>query len=121
MKDPTLMAALKRAAALRRIGEETNLTGSGEHQVSINQDDRQKHLLEKLKRRDVDDSRDLDMGFGESRFGDEEDESGPVWNDDDDGEGEKTGRKRRPKKRKGDKNNVADVLSVMESRKKASA
>ena len=75
------------------------------------------------------DDEDLDMGFGTSRFADEEDFDDSkvklsTWGDkDDDGEGQSKGgqskRKRGPKKRKGDANNAADVLRVMEARKKS--
>ncbi|KAF2835161.1 hypothetical protein M501DRAFT_989143 [Patellaria atrata CBS 101060] len=76
------------------------------------------------------DLEDLDMGFGSSRFDDAEDLEGgerlklSEWGaDDDNGEeggkgNKKGGRKRGPKKRKGDKNSAVDVLRVMESRKK---
>ncbi len=83
------------------------------------------------------DAEDLDMGFGSSRFDDvedlEEDASGKrvklsVWNSGsnkdgggggggDEGGG-KQKRKRGPKKKKGDKNSAADVLKIVEQRKK---
>ena len=122
-KDPTLMAALKRAAAIRR---------SDEGETQAHDDDResapsakQSAFLQKLKQREREDAQDVDLGFGESRFGDgDDDEDGPIYDGDEGGgEGEKKGggqqnRKRVPKKRKGDKNNVADVMGVLEGRKK---
>nr|POE76643.1 hypothetical protein CFP56_79329 [Quercus suber] len=74
------------------------------------------------------------MGFGSSRFEDEQDGDGgsgakiklSEWNGaDDDGweEGDGKGggkKKRKPKKRKGDVNNAADIMRVIEGRKKKS-
>ncbi|KAF2742723.1 hypothetical protein M011DRAFT_472037 [Sporormia fimetaria CBS 119925] len=81
------------------------------------------------------DMEDMDMGFGVSRFDDAEEmemEGEKVkfsqWKglgadeDEDEVDGKGGGpkkRKRGPKKKKGDKNNVADVLHVMERQKKA--
>jgi hypothetical protein len=70
------------------------------------------------------------MGFGSSRFEDEEDfEEKKVklsaWGGkDDDEEGDRRGegkgkRKRGPKKRKGDGNNAEDVMRVIDGRKSA--
>ncbi|KAJ4502033.1 hypothetical protein HRR83_009295 [Exophiala dermatitidis] len=112
-KDPTLLAALKRAAALKRSEEH----GGGDAPGSDpDQEAKRQQLLAKLKERDRADAMDLDLGFGESRFGDDDDEDGPVW----EGEGgsKKSGRKRGPKKRKGHKDNVKDVMAVMEGRHK---
>ena len=110
--DPAIMAALKRAALLRvdEKSKETNEHAENANTHSVD-DQRQKVLLEKLRQREADDSRDLDMGFGESRFGDDEEE---VWTED-----KKSGRKRGPKKRKGDKDNVSDVMGVLAGRQKA--
>jgi hypothetical protein len=52
----------------------------------------------------------MDMGFGSSKFGDDEDETFIEG-------GAKAGRKRGPKKRKGDKDSAGDVLGVLEERK----
>ena len=67
------------------------------------------------------------MGFGSSRFADEEDfEEKKVklseWGKGGDDDGEEVGkgkekRKRGPKKRKGDSNSAADVMKVLERRK----
>ncbi|KAK2937772.1 hypothetical protein FoTM2_000990 [Fusarium oxysporum f. sp. vasinfectum] len=112
MSDPAIMAAIKRAAALNPIKKEA-------------MEEKRRRLLQMADR----DDEDLDMGFGTSRFADEEDFDDSkvklsTWGDkDDDGEGQSKGgqskRKRGPKKRKGDANNAADVLRVMEARKKS--
>ncbi|KAK5131211.1 hypothetical protein LTR08_001236 [Meristemomyces frigidus] len=83
------------------------------------------------------DLEDMDMGFGSSRFEDEEDGGGEeggqkvklsewkgggaVWDADEKGK-EKGGnggerKKRKPKRRKGDVNSAADVMRVIEGRK----
>ncbi|KAF9765288.1 hypothetical protein IL306_002438, partial [Fusarium sp. DS 682] len=130
MSDPAIMAAIKRAAALNPIKKDK---GDAEDDDDDDQDDEaQKQAMEERRKRllqmaDRDDE-DLDMGFGTSRFADEEDfDDSKVklsnWGGkDDDGDWESRGqskRKRGPKKRKGDVNNAADVLRVMEARKKS--
>ena len=119
-KDPTLVAAIKRAANIRQSQESASANGGALTEGVEDQDPaklfKSKQFLENLKKRDREDAGDVDLGFGESRFGDEDDEDGPVWGD---GEGEKkAGRKRGPKKRKGNKDDVSDVLGVLEGRKK---
>ncbi|PGH13006.1 hypothetical protein AJ80_06490 [Polytolypa hystricis UAMH7299] len=106
ISDPTILAALKRAAAI----------GDGADRADSNPDaeKRQKNFLEEARRREMQDSMDMDLGFGGSRFADDEDEEG-VW-DERGGVGNK--RKRGPKKRKGDKENADDVMRVLEGRKK---
>ncbi|RDA96081.1 hypothetical protein CP533_5867 [Ophiocordyceps camponoti-saundersi (nom. inval.)] len=120
--DPALMAAIKRAAALRRIEEER---AEDEVQEETETMEERRRKLEQMRERDDD---DLDMGFGTSRFEDEEDEEGrpvklSVWGNGDDekqgGRGGQSKRKRGPKKRKGDGNSAADVLRVMEQRKQS--
>lgn len=111
MQDPTLMAALKRAAALRQNEDET----TAEARTDPNETEKSRQFLEKLKERERQDARDLDLGFGGSRYGDDDDEDGPIYEDGDEAEGKK--RKRGPKKRKGNKDNVADVMSVLGARK----
>jgi hypothetical protein len=109
IKDPTIMAALKRAAALRQDSP----SAEGESpEASL----RHKKFLEEARRRDAMDAADLDMGFGGSRLEDDEDEE-TVLHDFDDERGVKK-RKRGPKKRKGDKDSVNDVMRVLEGRKK---
>ena len=131
-KDPTLMAALKRAAAIRHSDEDNNKDHANENTAENDEQGnassaKNTAFLEKLKQREREDARDMDFGFGESRFGDDDDEDGPLDEYVGEGEGEhgkeggqKQQRKRAPKKRKGDKNNVADVMSVLEGRKKVS-
>ncbi|KAJ5368677.1 uncharacterized protein N7496_008437 [Penicillium cataractarum] len=112
-KDPTILAALKRAAALRQ-------TSPSEEDPDISADAslRQKKFLEEARRRDAMDAADMDMGFGGSRIEDgEDDDEGPLL----DFEGQQRGgnkRKRGPKKRKGDKDSADDVMRVLEGRKK---
>ncbi|CAM1506746.1 Fc.00g063870.m01.CDS01 [Cosmosporella sp. VM-42] len=128
MSDPAIMAAFKRAAAMNPIAREKGDSGDEDEDEDTDKakamEERRKKLLQLADRDDA----DLDMGFGTSRFEDEEDfEDSKIklstWGDEgDDGAGKSNGarRKRGPKKRKGDANNAADVLRVMEQRKKAS-
>ena len=112
-KDPTLMAAFKRAANLSQTSPST------EHDDEEPLDDgtsrRSKNFLEEVRRREAQDAMDMDMGFGGSRVGDEEDEEAvPLEN-------ERRGgnqRKRGPKKKKGNKDSASDVLRVLDGRKK---
>ncbi len=107
--DAAMVAALKRAAAISR-GQE--IAGEGDPEVDTTP--RGKDFLEKLRKREMEDAADLDLGFGGSRFGDE-DEEAPIWN----GEGgQKSERKRGPKKRKANKDEVRDVMAVLERSKK---
>ncbi|KAF4455053.1 hypothetical protein F53441_2492 [Fusarium austroafricanum] len=131
MSDPAIMAAIKRAAALNPIKKDKDDTEDDDEDDQDDEarkkamEERRKKLLQMADR----DDEDLDMGFGTSRFADEEDfDDSKVklsnWGDkDDDGEGQSRSgqpkRKRGPKKRKGDANNAADVLRVMEARKKS--
>ncbi|OAL25017.1 hypothetical protein AYO20_10551 [Fonsecaea nubica] len=114
LKDPTLLSALKRAAGLRKTEE----TG-GESAVQSDPDKaaRQQQLLARLRERDRADAADLDLGFGESRIADEDDDDEAGW-DEGGGSAKKSGRKRGPKKRKGDKDNVSDVMAVLQGREK---
>lgn len=114
--DPTILAALKKAS---QIGGQVKEAKSEEDAA------REKKLQKMLQSQDRD-ADDIDMGFGSSRFADEEDFGDEKiklsnWGGDDDGtEGGHDGkakRKRGPKKRKGDVNSAADVLKVMERRK----
>jgi hypothetical protein len=119
MSDPAITAALKRAAEVRiPARNETESDGAALAATEGHDVDRllrRKQFLETLKKREREDAMDMDLGFGESRFGDEEDEDGPTW----DGEesGKKRGRKRGPKKRKGDKDSINDVMGVLAGRK----
>lgn len=121
MADPAIMAAIKKAAALNPIsrGEQ----GDEEDKEAKALEERRRKMLQSNDR----DDDDIDMGFGTSRFEDEEDFEDKktklsVWGRDDGEDGESGAgpakRKRGPKKRKGDANNADDVLRVMEERKK---
>lgn len=107
--DPSLLAAFKRAAALRQADEKKDDQG-GDKDSNHGQ-----RFLEEMRRREAQDAMDMDMGFGGSRVEDDEEEEPVVL----EGEGGSRGnkRKRGPKKRKGDKDNVSDVMKVMEARK----
>ncbi|KAJ9315098.1 hypothetical protein DTO271D3_4551 [Paecilomyces variotii] len=109
--DPTIMAALKRAAQLRQAAESEEV--AGEEDADAETLARRKKFLEEAKRREAQDAMDMDYGFGSSRIEDEEDEEGPTWE-------ERGGnkRKRGPKKRKGNKDSAADVLRVLDARSK---
>ncbi|EKV13306.1 RED-like, N-terminal [Penicillium digitatum] len=112
-KDPTILAALKRAAALRQTSPSAE--GEGD-QPSDTAALRHKRFIEEARHRDAMDAADMDMGFGGSRNEDAEEEDGPLLDFDDERGGKK--RKRGPKKKKGDKDSVADVMRVVEGRKK---
>lgn len=118
--DPSVLAALKKAKTLNAAAQ------SEEEQKEAERQERLKKMLASADR----DAEDMDMGFGTNRMEDEEDlEDGEKiklskWGDDDDeddgqGRGGKSKRKRGPKKRKGDGNNIADVMKVLEKRKAA--
>ncbi|KAE8353614.1 hypothetical protein BDV28DRAFT_147921 [Aspergillus coremiiformis] len=112
-KDPTLLAALKRAAALRRASPSAEADiGDGEEDVDSETLLRRKKFLEEARRREQLDAMDMDLGFGSSRVEDDEDEEVIL----EEARGGKK-RKRGPKK-KGDKNSVSDVMRVLEGRKK---
>ncbi|PVH74962.1 hypothetical protein DL98DRAFT_499000 [Cadophora sp. DSE1049] len=117
LSDPTILAALRKASSLNLPSSEPSNAEEAAKEA------RRKKMLE----RDDRDSQDMDMGFGSSRFADEEDfeekkvklsEWGKGGDDDgEDGEKGKEKRKRGPKKRKGDSNSAADVIKVLERRK----
>lgn len=128
MSDPAIMAAIKRAAALRprdKAGSDDDGSNSDDDEAAKKRradEARRKKLLQNVDR----DAEDMDMGFGTSRYEDEEDFDDrdiklSAWGNDDDGEeggGGGGGKKRkRNRKRKGDVNSAADVLRVMEQRK----
>lgn len=131
MSDPALMAAIKRAATLRQIpgdgGSDSDSEANAQKAERKAREERHRKMLANNDR----DAEDMDMGFGTSRFQDEEDFDDSKtklsnWGDTDmagdeagDNGGGKSKRKRAPKKRKGDVNNADDVLRVMEARKKA--
>ncbi|KAH8814921.1 hypothetical protein F5884DRAFT_693532 [Xylogone sp. PMI_703] len=116
--DPTILAALKKASTLDPF------TKAPETEEEAAKEAKRRKMLQQDDR----DAQDMDMGFGSSRFEDEEDfEDKKIklshWggNDDaDNGRGDGKGkRKRGPKKRKGNVNSAADVLKVLERRKAA--
>ncbi|KAJ4421984.1 hypothetical protein N0V82_003380 [Gnomoniopsis sp. IMI 355080] len=120
LNDPSVLAALKKAKTLNAQ------TKSEEQQKEAEREARLKKMLASADRDDA----DLDMGFGTNRMDDEEDmeDDGKIklsaWGGDDDddergGGGGKAKRKRGGKKRKGDGNNIADVMKVLEQRKGA--
>lgn len=113
-KDPTLLAALKRAAALRQ-SEEAGATDADAGDVDDETVLRRKKFLEEARRREALDAMDMDMGFGGSRNDDDEEDEEVVLETE--GRGGKK-RKRGPKKKKGDKDSVTDVMRVLEGRKK---
>ncbi|GKZ17370.1 hypothetical protein AbraIFM66951_010734 [Aspergillus brasiliensis] len=113
-KDPTLLAALKRAAALRQ-SEEAGTADADAGDVDDETALRRKRFLEEARRREALDAMDMDMGFGGSRNDDDEDDEEVVLENE--GRGGKK-RKRGPKKKKGDKDSVTDVMRVLEGRKK---
>lgn len=121
LNDPSVLAALKKAKTLNAAAK------SEEEQKEAERKERLQKMLANSER----DAQDMDMGFGTNRLEDEEDleDDGKVklskWGDGDDGDddgqgrGGKSKRKRGPKKRKGDGNNIADVMKVLEQRKAA--
>lgn len=119
LEDPTIQAALKRAANIQ--AKSADVPQDAEESEKLQ---KRKRLLENHDR----DAEDMDLGFGGSRLADDEDfEDGKrvklsVWGEEqlgdrDGGKGGKQARKRGSKKRKGDVNNAADVLKVIERRK----
>lgn len=122
MSDPAIAAAFKRAASLKAIQQPSD----EDDEEARAKAERHRKMLQNVDR----DAEDMDMGFGMSRFEDEADlddskvELSEWGNEGDDkdikegGDG-KTKRKRGGKKRKGDANNVADVMRVLEQRKTA--
>lgn len=118
MNDPSVLAALKKAKTLNAA------TTSEEEQKEAERQERLKKMMASADR----DAEDMDLGFGTNRLADEEElaDDGKTrlskWGEDDDGEGGGGGRskrKRGPKKKKGDVNNAADVMKVLEKRKAA--
>ncbi|KAL2012046.1 hypothetical protein VTN00DRAFT_4764 [Thermoascus crustaceus] len=110
--DPTILEALKRAAKLRQASPSAELAEEAAEDEDVDPETllRRKKFLEEARRREVLDNMDMDLGFGSSRIEDEEDDEYIEARG-----GQK--RKRGPKKRKGDKENVADVMRVLERRK----
>ncbi|EZF21878.1 hypothetical protein H112_05052 [Trichophyton rubrum D6] len=107
MSDPTIREALRKAATIRT---QEPISDDDTNDVDKRSAEKQKSFLEEAKRREMEDALDMDMGFGDSRFGeDDEEEFLPRGSS-------QNKRKRGPKKKKGDKNNVSDVLSILQGR-----
>lgn len=130
--DANFLAAIKKASALSNVSFSLGDSNDGE-----DSEDKAAREAKAKKRaamlagndRDLD---DMDLGFGSSRYGDDEDgeEGGSKiklseWKgtgaaDDDEGDDGKGGeKKKRSRKRKGDKNSAKDVLGVLERRKES--
>lgn len=121
---------LTKAAKLDTPNEEEDSVGSDEESRKEQEARRQKHArMLAQKDRDLE---DMEMGFGSSRFEDEEDaeSDGKVrlsqWKDradcdggwdEEGGKSKASKNKRRAKRRKGDVNNAADIMRVIEARK----
>ena len=119
LTDPTILAALKKASTLNPLSAHDSAAEGEEEAAKLT---RRRKMLEAHDR----DAEDMDLGFGSSRFGDEEEAEGKkvklsVWGKEDGKEGRssegKAPRKRGPKKRKGDANSATDVLKVLERRR----
>jgi hypothetical protein len=127
MSDPAIMAAIKRAAALKAADRKDDDDEDDDDEAKKDSKALEEKRRKLLQANDRDDY-DLDMGFGTSRFEDEEDLGDEKvklskWGDEDDGEGSRGGksqRKKRPRKRKGDANNASDIMRVIEQRKQSS-
>ena len=120
LTDPTILAALRKASKLNPVA-----TSNGDLETTDDEETRiARRRQELLSTRDRD-AEDLDMGFGSSRFEDEDMDDRKVtlsvWGREEDGGDVGAGggkkRKRGPKKKKGDVNSAADVLKAMERRK----
>ncbi|KAI9739108.1 MAG: hypothetical protein M1834_007321 [Cirrosporium novae-zelandiae] len=118
LSDPLILAAIKKASTISTATETSSTSPPSSDK------DRLKRLLEAQDR----DAQDMDLGFGSSRFEDEEDMEErkvkfSVWgknngNDDEVQERGRQKRKRGPKKKKGDGENAAHVIGLVEERKK---
>ncbi|PWY78212.1 hypothetical protein BO70DRAFT_430136 [Aspergillus heteromorphus CBS 117.55] len=73
-RDPTLLAALKRAATLRQSEEGAGDAEEGGSETAL----RQKRFLEEARRREALDAMDMDMGFGGSRNDDDDEDEDVV-------------------------------------------
>ncbi|KAL2045069.1 hypothetical protein N7G274_002844 [Stereocaulon virgatum] len=122
LTDPSILVALKRASAINPV------PSSSTDEEEAAKLARRKKMLETHDR----DAEDMDLEFGSSRFGDQDDGEDKrirlsAWHGVGDGDGDQGGdggkgdgkakRKRGAKKRKGDVNSAADVLKVIERRK----
>ncbi|KAK0850700.1 hypothetical protein LTR02_001872 [Friedmanniomyces endolithicus] len=120
---------LKKSAKLDRATDDTDARDGETEEAHQARVKRRAQMLAQQDR----DLEDMDIGFGSSRVEDEADDDGEgkkirlsEWNgadgDDDDGgegKGSREKKKRKPKKRKGDVNSAADIMRVIEGRKRA--
>ena len=122
LDDPTIRAALKKASTINPLAHPASADQTDEDLAKMA---RRKKMLDAHDR----DADDLDLGFGSSRLGDDEDAEADgkkvklsTWGDQSDREGgggarEGSKRKRGLKKKKGDKDSAGDVMRVLEGRK----
>jgi hypothetical protein len=124
-----IQEVLKKAAKMDPLAAENEEEGREAREAREAQRKKHAQMLANQDR-DLD---DMDMGFGGSRNDDEgEDEDGMKvklaewkggragddgWEEDDGKGGPREKRKRKPKKRKGDTNNMSDIMRVIERRK----
>ena len=124
-----IQEVLKKAAKMDPLASENEEEGREAREAREAQRKKHAQMLANQDR-DLD---DMDMGFGGSRNDDEgEDEDGVKvklaewkggragddgWEEDDGKGGGREKRKRKPKKRKGDTNNMSDIMRVIEGRK----
>lgn len=129
LSDATVIAAIKRASDMAKAKGDIDVNDSS----TLRDADEQARLKKRAAMLSAADRdlEDMDMGFGSSRFddaadGDADDGDGhklQEWkglgaNDHGDGPAERAkGPKKRTRKRKGDKDSYADVMSVLERRK----
>ncbi|OAA73499.1 RED-lik [Cordyceps fumosorosea ARSEF 2679] len=126
MSDPAMLAAIKRAAGLRPLDKHDDDSDGDDDDSAAQKAKADAARRKKMLQNEDRDAEDMDMGFGTSRYEDEEDfDDGGIklsaWGDEggDEEGGARGGKKRkRNRKRKGDVNSAADVLKVMEQRKK---
>jgi hypothetical protein len=113
--DPIVLAALKCVATTGESSASSRNVNDPVGGVDADPETlrRRKKFLEEVEKRDRQDAMDMDLGFGGSRFGDEDDDE-EVWEE----RGSSNKRKRGAKKRKGDKDSVGDVMRVLEGRRK---
>lgn len=134
-RDSQILAALKRAAQLRRHEAADDEPSEPRNGDSVDRDggDKNKALLARLTKQSGNDDVDMDLEFGGSRFDDDEDGDAKIklsqwkgtadeYGDEEEEEGQEGGGKKKKrtgggKKRKGDKNSFKDVMDVMERRK----
>ncbi|KAI9754127.1 MAG: hypothetical protein M4579_004849 [Chaenotheca gracillima] len=121
LSDPTILAALRNSSS-KKVDSASGVDNSDDGDEAVQ---RRARMMASLNDRD---DEDIDLGFGSSRFDDEDEEADgkriklSVWQGEDgdnDSHGGKGGpkRKRGGKKKRGDKDSAADVMKVIEGRK----